>query len=190
MRTEDDLIDDIFVREGDRYGDPTTRPPIDQPTARGGVVLGTLQDYLDAHGGGIATIEQLQTLTHVAAAEIIRWKLRQIGREALIDAIDFEPLRLQMIDFAYNSDAPLAMRWLQRVLRVPRTGRMDEPTLSALDGSDLWLVHQALIAARLQMIDLWSDPDPTRPKDVNVRRKQFEEGLENRALTFSLLAVP
>jgi lysozyme family protein len=182
--TEEQLIDDVFKKEGDRYGDRTTKPPIDQPTARGGIILATLQAYYDeVQPGRTATVQDLKDLTHAQARDVVRWKLRQIAKRAKLDAIAFDPLRFQMVDFAYNSGEGLAIRWLQRVLRVPRTGRMDAATIARVAAVDPWLAHQALIAARLQMIDLSTDPGG------KVDRK-FEEGLENRALTFSLLEVP
>lgn len=182
--TEEDLITAVFEKEGDKYGDRTTSPPIDQPTARGGIILTTLQEYFDAtQSGRRATVLDLQTMTHAVAREVVRWKLRQIAERNGFDSIAFEPLRLQLVDFAYNSGDPLAMRWLQRVLRVPRTSRMDHATRQALDRCDQFLVHQALIAARLQMIDAATDPGGK----VDHR---FEEGLESRALGFSLLEVP
>ncbi len=176
--TEDQLVEDIFTKEGRTYGDPDTRPPIDQPTAPGGIILATLTDYL----GRPATLAELQALTVEGSRPIVVWKLRQLASAQKFDQITPATLRLQMIDFAYNSGPTLAIRWLQRVLRVPRTGRMDDVTLVVLGRSDGFLVNQALIAARLQMVDLWTDAE--------VKRKAWEEGLENRALTFSLLVVP
>jgi len=175
--TEEQLVDDVFDKEGQKYGDAHTVPPIDQPTAPGGIILATLSDYL----GRPATLEELRALTVQSARPIVRWKLRQIAIRHGLMAIGFEPLRLQMTDFCYNSGPGIAIRWLQRVLRVAADGIIGPATNAALERSDPWLVHQALIAARLQMIDLWTD--------AAVKRKAWEEGLENRALKFSLLPV-
>lgn len=181
--TEDQLVDDVFVKEGDRYGDTTTHPPIDQPTARGGITLGVLRDYIVAtHAPLAGTVTTLKALTRDAAEAIVLWNLRRIASDNRFDRIVFEPLRLQMIDFAYNSGAPLAVRWLQRVLRVPRTGRMGDDELAAVEASDPWLLNQALIAARLEMVDRWTDG--------NAQAKAWEEGVESRGLSFSLLEVP
>lgn len=176
--TEDELVDDVFDREGRVYGDEHTSPPIDQPTAAGGITLPAYSEFL----GRPATIAELKALTPTTAAPVVKWKLRQISRRNGLDLITFEPLRLQMIDFAYNSGDGLAMRWLQRVLRVPRTSKMDVATATALAAADGFLTNQALVAARLQMIDLSTDSGTVD--------KRFEEGLENRALKFSLLTVP
>jgi lysozyme family protein len=172
------LIDDVFVKEGDRYGDQHTRPPIDQPTGRGGLTLKTLEACL----GRPCTVADLKNLSHQDARGVVRWVLDNLAGTSRIAEIPAEPLRLQMLDFAYNSGPALAFRWLQRVLRVPRTGRMDAATRAALAANNLWLVNQALVAARLQMIDLSTD-------GTSIDKK-YEEGLENRALTFSLLEVP
>ena len=194
--TEDQLLDAIFEREGDDYADQTTTPPTDQPTGRGGIILATLRQYLaetlDRQLEG--TVEQLKRLTHEQARVIVRWKVRRLAQESGLSKIDYEPLRLQLLDFAYNSGTPLAIRWLQRVLGVPRTGVMDPTTVAAAKYPDfkripIWL-NESLVAARLRMIDMWSDPDPHRPKDINQTRKALEEGVESRALRFSLLEVP
>jgi len=176
MKTEDQLIADVFLREGDVYAEP---PQIDQPTGRGGITLPVLKDYAGHH----VTVADLKAMTHDYAASVIRWKLRQLSLKSGFMKIADEPVRLQMIDFAYNSGAELAIRWLQRVLRVARTSKMDTDTLVAVGVADPWLLHHALIAARLSMIDKATDPGG------KVDRR-YEEGLENRALEFSMLEVP
>lgn len=176
--TEEQLIDGIFAREGDEYGDQTTDPPIDQPTGRGGITLATMRAYL----GRPATIEDLKALTHDDARRIVQWVIDNLVRTYQLDAIAFEPLRVQLIDFAYNSSAALAIRWLQRCLQVPRTSIMDGPTRLALQDAPPFLLNQALIAARLEMI--------TRSVDSHRIAERFDEGLEHRALSFSLLQVP
>jgi lysozyme family protein len=173
--TEEQLIDAVFDREGRRYGDQHTTPPIDQPTAPGGIVLKTLSEYL----GRQATLAELRALTPATARPIVRWKLRQLAQMTGYAAIVDEPLRLQLLDFAYNSGPAIATRWLQRVLRVEPDGQFGPITRQALERADPWLVHHALIAARLQMLDMWTD--------AAAKRKAWEEGLENRALLFSRL---
>lgn len=176
--TETELVADIFVKEGTRYGDRTTTPPIDQPTGAGGITLRTMTAYL----GRQATVEDLKALTRETATPVVQWVLRRLAIDYSLTAIDFEPLRLQMIDFAYNSPPDLAIRWLQRVLRVARSGRIDSGTRWALSKYDPWLVNEALVSARLRMIDMSTDGGSID--------KRFEEGLENRAHKFSLLEVP
>jgi lysozyme family protein len=176
--TEADLIAHVFDKEGRTYGDEHTKPPIDQPTAPGGIILDTLSEYL----GRPATLEELKALTVVTATPIVQWKLAQFAKRHNLHAIAFDPLRLQVIDFSYNSGPGIAIRWLQRVLRLRRSGQMDSDTVWAVQHQDSWLVHHAYIAARLQMIDMWTDSEQ--------RRKAWEEGLENRSLSFSLLDVP
>jgi lysozyme family protein len=173
--TEDQLVADVFVREGETYADEHSTPPIDQPTAPGGIILATLSAYL----GRPATLAELQALTKETATPIVRWVLHQFMARYGLTAITYEPLRLQMIDFAYNSGPERAIRWLQRVLQVEVTGRMDAQTIWAVQHEKGFLVHHALIAARLQMIDMWTD--------LEVRRRAWEEGLESRTLSFSLL---
>jgi lysozyme family protein len=178
MITMEQLVEDTFEKEGRTYGDQHTRPPIDQPTAPGGIILATLSEFL----GRPATLEELRALTVETSRPIVHWKHEQNAVRHGLTVISFDPLRVQMLDFCFNSGPGIAIRWLQRVLRVESDGVIGPSTKAALEAADLWLVHQALIAARLQMIDMWTD--------AAARRKAWEEGLENRALTFSLLAVP
>jgi lysozyme family protein len=179
----DDLVESVFAKEGVTYGDKDTHPPIDQPTGAGGITLDSLHAFIAATASPLApTIATLRLLTKETAAPIVRWQLQNLSTQARLDVIVFEPLRLQMIDFAYNSGPALAVRWLQRVLRVPRTGHIDEMTETALRNDDPWLVNQALVGARLQMIDMWTDS--------HAQAKAWEEGLESRGLSFSQLEVP
>lgn len=180
-KTLQSLIDDIFIREGDRYAEP---PKIDQPTGRGGITLQAYQRFCDAmQPGRRVTKLDLAGLSHEDARAIVQWFLFELNREMGLDAVKFEHLRLHLLDWGYNSGGPLALRWLQRVLQVPRTGAMDVATVLKLGQSDLWLVHHALAFARLLMIDMATDPGGS----VDAK---FEEGLENRALSFSLLQIP
>lgn len=186
--TRDQFLDLVFVREGDTYGDTQTQPPIDQPTGRGGITLPTLRRYITANPGSALTptVGQLQTLTHAEARKIVAWTFDELAHHTGLAAIAFEPLRLQMLDWGYNSGAALAIRWLQRVLGVPRTGVMDPATVTAVNAPDdrryFVLLHQAVIAARLEMVDRWTDG--------SAKDKPFEEGVESRAVSFSLLEVP
>lgn len=174
--TEDQLVESVFASEGVRYGDQHTVPPIDQPTGAGGITLPTMTAYL----GRQATAADLKALTKATATPVVRWKLRELAARYRLSAIAFEPLRLQMIDFAYNSGPGLAIRWLQRTLRVaPVDGAFGPASQAALAAQDPWLVNQALIAARLQMVDEWTD--------ASKQAKAWEEGVESRGLLFSLL---
>lgn len=178
MKTLDQMIDDVFVKEGDRYAEP---PAIDQPTGRGGITLAAYQRFADAmqQGRRVTTLD-LQGLSHKDARGIIQWLLEQLSQEMGLSDITFEPLRLQLLDFGYNSGGSRAIRWLQRVLNVPPTGKLDRGTVFLVEEKSGWLIHHALIAARLQMIDSFTDAS---------NQKKWEEGLENRALSFSLLQV-
>jgi lysozyme family protein len=181
--SEDQLIAEVFVIEGDVYGDQHTHPPIDQPTAGGGIVLETLRDYVTATGSTLpVTVDTLRNMTHEQAVVIVRWKLQRIVWENHLGQIPFEPLRLQMIDFIYNSGPGTAWKWLQSVLRVEPDGDPGPLTMEAIMHEDLWLVNQALVGARLQFIDRWTDK--------SAQRKAWEEGLESRGLLFSLLEIP
>lgn len=174
--TFDQIVDAVFDKEGRVYAEP---PRIDQPTAPGGITLQVLSAYL----GHQATLLELRALTVTTAHPVVAWQLQRYLEQTGLTAIAFEPLRLQLLDFAYNSGAALAIRWLQRVLRLPRTSVLDAATKAALAAADPFLVHQALIGARCEMVF-----GATRPGGSIDHT--FEDGLENRTLSFSLLEVP
>lgn len=185
--TLDDVVAGVFDREGDTYADRSTVPPADQPTARGGLILPTLQRYIAATNAALTpTVSQLRSLTHDQAAAIIRWVLEGIVAEGHLDQIGFEPLRWQVADFAYNSGTARAIRWLQRVLGVPDTGVLDAMTVGALkfpydkDRIPLW-IHESLIAARILMVE--------SAVDSGAVGSTFERGLARRAEKLSLLSV-
>jgi lysozyme family protein len=177
--TEEALIDAIFDREGRVYAAP---PAIDQPTAPGGIILPTLAAYLQRP----ATLAELRALTVVTARPIVRWVLQQLATAHGFDRIADEALRMQLIDFAYNSGPALAIRWLQRVLGVPRTGLLDAATVTAIHappaGQIPVLLNQALVAARLEMLH--------RAVASGTIARKFDDGLETRMLAFSQLVVP
>lgn len=185
--TEELLIDGVLDREGRAYGDQHTTPPIDQPTGPGGITV----PVLSAYTGRACTADDLRRLTVAEAREVVRWKLRQMAVRHGISEIDDDAVRLQLLDFAYNSGEALAIRWFQRVLGVPRTGVMDAATVRAANVPDplrvyAWL-NQALVAARLEMVDRATDAAKAGGRGIDAK---YEEGLENRALMFSLLEVP
>lgn len=64
------------------------------------------------------------------------------------------------------------------MLGVPVTGVLDDRTRKALNLYPPRLVNDALVAARLYMVDDFTDS--------HLEQKQFEEGLESRALSFFL----
>jgi lysozyme family protein len=177
LTSMEDLVEATFAREGDAYAEP---PKIDQPTAAGGITLGSLQR---ARKDPSLTVRDLRRLTLPEARVIVRWLLEEIGWTYRINQIADEPLRLQVIDFAYNSGPGTAIRWLQRCLRLAEIdGIIGPKTRAAIAQADPWLLHHALIAARFQHIDEWTDASRTA--------KQWEEGVESRALSFSRLRNP
>lgn len=176
--TLNELVTGTFDREGRTYGDQTTHPPIDQPTGPGGIILPTLS----AWRGHPCTVADLKALTLDEAALIIRARLQEDLTTFGFDQIADEAVQVQLLDFAYNSPEGLAVRWFQRTLQVPRTSRVDAATVAAANAAPGFLLNQALIAARLQMVELSTDGGSID--------KHFEDGLEHRALKFSLLEVP
>lgn len=173
--TEEQFLDAIFDREGRVYAEP---PKIDQPTGPGGITLPTYRKFVDP----IGTVDDLKRLTPDTARPIVRAYIRDCLKRYSFDAIADEPLRWQMLDFAFNSGPGTAIRWLQRVLRVSRTMTMDHATIDAANTADPWLLHHAVIAGRALLINLGVD-------DHKISR-DYEHGLYHRALSFSRLPIP
>ena len=180
--TEAAIIDAIIEREIRR-----TKAGVvtytDDPADKGGptnwgITSKTLGIYRAL--GRLATRAEVKALTRAEAVDIYRHIfIKQPG----FTAVAFEPLRVQLIDFGVNSSPARAVRWLQRVCRFrPVDGRMTPQLTSYVNALPGWLVNDALVAARLYMIDKTSDAP---------NQKGFEEGWENRALEFFLaIATP
>jgi lysozyme family protein len=170
--TEDQFIDGVFDREGRTFEEP---PRIDQPTAPGGVT----RAVLSAFRGRPCTVEDLRALTVLEAREVIRWTVRRDLARCGFDRIAFEPLRLQVLDFAWNSGEGLATRWLQRALGMAEplvTGVMDARTvgsLAAVPGPLVIAVHNALAAERAHMVRASTRID-----------QKFKCGVMGRAIDF------
>lgn len=165
--TTAELIDGILQREGGY---------VDDPADKGGATnFGiTAKSWgLYRRIGRQATRAEMQALTREQALEFYR---TQYVTNSPFSVVGYEPLRVQLIDFAVNSGLARATRWLQRVLDVPVTGAMDDRTKLALTRDRGPLVNRALVAARCYMLDQATDHG-----DID---KRFEEGLESRALSF------
>lgn len=169
--TEDAIIEGILEREKGYQN---------HAADRGNQGIGTnwgitpLAWKLDRGLDRLPTIEEMKAITRAQAADFYR---RRYIRSSPFAAIAFMPLRVQLIDFGINSGNARAARWLQRAIGVPVTGQIDAETLAVVAAHPR-LANNALVAARLKMIDGWTDGDHTQ--------KAFEEGVESRALEFFL----
>ncbi len=185
--TTDEILDDLLQREGGHRAE-VRRPDgtIDPETVRG-ITWPTYQKYCRDHDLGEPTSDGFLQLTAEQARNIyVGMFIVEPGFTR--ENVPFEPLRVQLIDFGVNSSPARAIRWLQRAMLfrgADVTGVMDKPTtdllygLGTLDGTPLLaMVNDALVAARLYMID--------RAVDQGRIRKVDEEGLESRALGFFL----
>jgi lysozyme family protein len=185
--TEVEILDGVLAREGGwRPETPRPSAPPD-PATNLGITLPTLRAW---RNNPTLTADDLKELRPEEARQI--YAQRYIADPGFTpENIPFEPLRIQLIDFGVNSGPARAIRWLQRVLRLSATGVLDQTTRSALDDwhrVDLesqqffdtyyGLVNDALVAARSYMID--------QSVDQGTMRKQDEEGVESRALSFFL----
>ena len=167
--TTGDIIDGILKKEG-RY--------VDHPKDKGGPTnygITASTWGMEKRLGRVATREEVKAITEDEARDF--YKRRHIDQSPF-RMVTFEPLRVQLIDFGINSGTARATRWLQRAIGVPVTGLIDELTLAYLNAYPGRLINNALVAARLRMVDDWTDGDQGQ--------KIFEEGVESRALSFFL----
>lgn len=168
--TERKLVDGILAREGGY---------VDHPSDRGGPTkFGITANTwgLEKRIGRQATRAEVKAITEEQARDFYT---RRYVQQSPFTLVGFEPLRVQLIDFSINSGTARAIRWLQRALGVPFvTGVMDDLTHATIRAHPGHLCNNALVAARLKMIDEWTDGDKTQ--------KPFEEGVESRALSFFL----
>lgn len=169
--TSDQLIDGLLTREGgfrnvagDRGG-----------ATNYGITAATWGRYKRL--GREATIAEVKAITREQAVAFYRGELAR----SPFAGITYEPLFVQLFDFGENSGTARAMRWLQRVLRVPVTGVLDDRTQVALRAVPNYLVHEALIGARCRMLVKTVDADGIARSD--------EHGLLERAVSFSELQV-
>ena len=172
MITESDIIASILTHEGGY---------VDHPSDKGGPTnFGITASTwgMEKRLGRIATREEVQAITKDDARDF--YTRRHIDQSPY-RTVAYEPLRAQLIDFGINSGTGRATRWLQRAIGVPVTGLIDDLTLACLHAYPGHLVNNALVAARLKMVDDWTDGDQGQ--------KVFEEGVESRALSFFLVAT-
>lgn len=167
--TTDTLIGDILRREGGYVDHPADTGG---PT-KYGITARTLGEWRSLNRP--ATRAEVQALTRAEAETICR--LRYLERPGF-HRIAYAPLQAQMVDFAYHSGPALAVRWLQRVIGAPVTGVFDATTAAELGRHDQRIVNDALVAARLYMVERVTDTTPSQ--------RVFEEGWEGRALEFFL----
>lgn len=184
--TDDEILDSLLQREGGFRAQVTRPDGSVDPDTNWGVTAPEIGSWLGL--GRAATTDEVKAFPQQEARAFYR--ARHIERVGFtVENIPYEPLRIQLIDFSVNSGSERAIRWLQRVLGLPTTGQMNEAVVRLLllwndakpptaDRSAIMLVNDALVAARLYMID--------RAVDQGRMRKVDEEGVESRALEFFL----
>lgn len=171
--TELELINDLLTREDGYQQDPADRGNAGGGATNWGITARTWGLYKAL--GRQATRAEIKAITREQAVEFYQGDLRKSPFTRLVA---FEPLRVQLFDFAINSGQERAIRWLQRAIGVPVSSTLDERTLAAIAAYPGRLTNNALVAARLKMIDGWTDDDRSQ--------KPLEEGVESRALSFFL----
>lgn len=176
--TEADIIAAVLVREGGFVNNPADKGG---PT-KYGITAKTLGAWRklkrDATAEEVAAIDMGE-----AGAIYIGWYIDRPG--FTVANIPNERLRVHLIDFGINSGPARAIRWFQRCIGVPASGVLDQSTRTSIRylererfgrRKSLDVACDVLVAARLWMID--------RNTDAHANQKQFEEGLESRALEF------
>lgn len=163
----DRFINDLIEREGGY---------VDHPSDKGGatnfgITAGAWGQY--RRMGRPATRAEVRAITREDAVEFYR---SRYVLTSPFNAVAYEPLRCQLIDFAVLSGQARATRWLQRVLGIPVTGEIDDRTKVALTRDRGALINSALVAARVQMFSGIVKDDPTQAV--------FLKGWLNRAVSF------
>lgn len=173
--TESTILDGVLQREGG-LREAVRRPDgsVDPLTYRG-ITVQTLG--IARRLGRPATRAELLAMTEEEARGIYRALFIE-GPGFIPERVPDEALRLQVIDFGVNSGPARAVRYLQRVIRVPVTGHLDDITSGWLHTHRgfLWLVHDAFAAARARMVIGAVRGGTIRLAD--------ERGLLHRALAF------
>lgn len=166
--TEDQWLDDLAAREGTHFAEP---PAVDQPTGPYGITLATLA----ADRGGSVSMADLKALDVTEARAVARRLMQRFVVSHGFGKITYEPLRMQMLDYAYNSGPERAVRWLQRTLGFAPgyvTGLLDDRTLVGLDRYPAVLVNNALAGSRAHAA-LHGGVDPKFARGVAARAIEF-----------------
>lgn len=175
--TETEIFDGLLAREGG-LRDAVKRPDgsVDPLTYRG-VTVNTLGLWRQL--GRPATRAELLGMTDAETRAIYR-VLYIDGPGFTPTLVPYEPLRLQLVDFGVTSGPERAVRWLQRLLRLPVTSRLDPVTVEWLrsHAGYLWLVNEGLAAVRAYMV--------TASVDDGTIRREDERGLLRRAASLTV----
>ena len=127
--TDADVIDALLLREGGYQDDPKDPGNAGGGATSFGITSATWGTYRRL--GRPATKDEIRAITRDQAVVFYQTLLQA----SPFHAITYEPLKVQLEDFGVNSGNALAIRWLQRVLRVPVTSAMDGTIpLADLDG--------------------------------------------------------
>lgn len=170
--TTEVLIDGILQREGGYQEDKADRGNANGGATNFGITSVAWGEFKRL--GRPATRAEVRAITKDEARAF--YLMRYVAHSPFA-GVKYEPLRVALIDFGINSGDERAIRWLQRALNLPVTGKMDERTTHAVSIYPGFLVNRALAAARLYMIDSFTDS--------HLEQKPVEEGLESRALSLA-----
>lgn len=170
--TEDALIGELVDREGGFVNNVSDRGG----ATKFGITAAAWGIY--KRFGRPATVAEVQAITRVDSVGFYRRRLRQSPFMVIAD----EALRVQLFDFGVQSGDARAIRWLQRVLRVPVTSEIDDRTKVAMVAYPAFLLNEALIGARLKMLMDIVASDPSQAT--------FVRGWCARAAAFSQLMTP
>jgi lysozyme family protein len=162
--TIDDVIDGILDRE--KEGDAS-------------------KGYLDPNDQGGRTTWGISERSHPDAwkdGPPSREQAREIYRSIYVTPflwVNYQPLRVQLIDIAVHSGVTRAVRLLQIALGITVDGRIGEQTQYYTQKGkerDWRILNNALVAHRLHFVDTITDN--------TASQKRFEEGWESRSLVF------
>jgi lysozyme family protein len=179
MSGDESILQEVIRAEGRTVKNDPNDPMDPSKYGIGAPVLG---NWRGLHRP--ATVAEIHALEEVEARAIYRSRyIRQPNFQ--VAAVPYEPLRFQLIDFGINSGPETATMYLQRLLQhvwpqLAIDGRLGPKTAEALHTAYAmgWcpIINDALVCQRLAVIDYVTD--------TRKGYKLYEEGLENRALSF------
>lgn len=160
------VIDEVILREGDRY--------TNHPSDRGGPTkYGITQRTLSAYRGQPVTPEDVENLTVTEARNVyFALYVRSPGFSKIIN----DDIMGLAVDCGVLHGTDRTIRWLQKIVGVKQDGILGPVTADAINRFDKKSLYNALISERVRFIGSIITRDPSQAV--------FAAGWLNRAMSF------
>jgi len=177
MRDLDQVIDEVFLREGREY---SNRAADRGGPTKFGVTLRALERYRRRP----CTPDDVRNLTEAEAREVLRADYYIApGLYRIHDPY----VAVLMFDCAINHGAPRAVRWLQKIVGVVDDGIMGDKTEIAVASYEPTKLYRKLCARRVRFYGeiIAHDPELARAKKAGFNlQAENAFGWANRAAEF------